>query len=224
MAEFTHDLTETVSWTFIAAMQETEIFSRQGGSTSGDFGAAVIPPGFCAFSPAACSYYGLQEGGPAFISSVPDGDTSIGSIAGGSEFVLDSRGASNDLSSIEADQWSAETRFTTSFDGPVNFLLAGYYMEHELKADYFVQAPALDYAALVLANGAFAGNPDAFVSLAPGFFRSETDPYELESLGIFGEMYWDLNDSLKLTIGLRYTEDEKSVADRQIFLNCASAR
>lgn len=219
MAEFNHDLTDTLSWTLIAAMQETEILSRQGDGTVQDPGGAVIPPGFCAFSPAACTYFGLQEGGPAFVSSVPDPDTSLGAIGGGNEFDLNSRGASVDLSRIEAEQWSVESRFTSSFDGPVNFLVAGYYMNYEHQTDYFVQAPGLDYAALVLANGAFAGNPDAFVSTAPAFFNSETDPFELDSVGVFGEMYWDISDTIKLTVGLRYTEDEKIIRDRQVFLN-----
>ena len=219
MAELSHDLTDTLSWTLIAAMQDSKIVSRQDFGTVQDASAAVIPPGFCTFSPAACTYFGLQEGGPAFFSTVPNPDTSLGAIAGGNEFGLNARGAAVDLSRIDAEQWSVESRFTTSFDGRVNFLLGGYYMESEQQADYFVQGPGLDYAALVLANGAFAGNPDAFVSLAPGFFNSDTDAYELDSLGIFGEMYWDINDSLKLTVGLRYTDDEKFIRDRQVLLN-----
>lgn len=221
MAEFTHDLTDTVTWTLIGAMQETEVLSRQGDGNVGDPNGATIPAGFCLFSPAACSYFGVVEGGPAWVSTVPDYETSIGAISGGNEFALDSRGAGTDYSTAESEQWSVESRFTTSFNGPVNFMLSGYYMEFESKADYFVQAPSLDYAAMVLAHGAgpLVGSPDAFLSTAPGFFRSETDPFELESLGIFGEMYWDISDTLKLTVGLRYTEDEKSVSDRQIFLN-----
>ncbi|MGE5500844.1 MAG: TonB-dependent receptor domain-containing protein [Ignavibacteriales bacterium] len=35
------------------------------------------------------------------------------------------------------------------------------------------------------------------------------NPYVLTSKSMFGEMYWDFTDSLKLTAGLRYTDDEK---------------
>lgn len=221
MAELTHDLSDAVTLTVIGAMQETEIFSRQGEGNVAGIGEANVPAGFCFFSPAACTYYGLQEGGPVYLSTVPDYETSLGAIAGGNEFALDSRNASTDLSSTEGEQWSIETRLGTSFDGPVNFMLAAYYMEYEAKFDYFVQAPSLDYAAMVLAQGGgpFIGSPDAFLSLAPGFFRSETDPYELESLAVYGEMYWNVSDSVKLTFGLRYTEDDKSISDRQLFLN-----
>ena len=219
MAELSHDLTDTINWTLIAAMQESKIISRQDFDTVQDAGAAVIPNGFCAFSPAACTFFGLQEGGPTFLSAVRNPDTSLGAIAGGNEFELNTRGAAFDLSRIEAEQWSVESRFATSFDGPVNFLLGGYYMEYEHQTDFFVQGPGLDFPALVLANGAFAGNPDAFVSLAPGFFNNETDAFELDSLGVFGEMYWDINDRVKLTVGLRYTEDDKFIRDRVVLLN-----
>ncbi|HEX5775129.1 MAG TPA: TonB-dependent receptor [Caulobacteraceae bacterium] len=40
------------------------------------------------------------------------------------------------------------------------------------------------------------------------YFRSK-NPYKLKSKAIFGELYWDLAEDLKLTAGLRYTEDQK---------------
>ena len=40
------------------------------------------------------------------------------------------------------------------------------------------------------------------------YFRSR-NPYELESWAGFGEVYWNVLDDLKLTVGLRYTDDTK---------------
>ncbi|MGA1343120.1 MAG: TonB-dependent receptor [Hyphomonas sp.] len=40
------------------------------------------------------------------------------------------------------------------------------------------------------------------------YFRS-LSPYTLDSYAVFGEGYYDLNDDLKLTLGLRYTNDKK---------------
>jgi outer membrane receptor protein involved in Fe transport len=220
MAELTHDLTDTLTFTGILAWQDTKARSRQDyNGTAGDAGAAVLPEGFCAFAPAACTFYGNSDGGPLWVSTVRNADGSLGSIGGAGEFALSSLGGARDFSLVEADQWSSELRLASSFDGPVNFLLAGYYMEFQSEGDYFVQAPGLDYPTVALANGANAGNPDAFVALAPGYFQSETDKYELDSLGIFGEVYYDLNDTMKITLGLRYTKDEKYVRDRQNFLN-----
>jgi iron complex outermembrane recepter protein len=41
------------------------------------------------------------------------------------------------------------------------------------------------------------------------YFRSKS-PYELESTGYFGEVYWNVQEDLKLTAGLRYTRDKKT--------------
>lgn len=221
MAELTHDFNESLTLTAIGAYQDTEVSSRQDyNGTAGEVGATSIPAGFCSgFSPAACTFFGTQDGGPVWVSTVPDPNASLGAIAGGADFDLDPRAAAKDLSLSEAEQWSGELRLTSSFDGPWNFLASIYYLEFESEGDYFVQAAGLDYPAVALANAPFAGNTDQFLYLAPGYFNSETDAFELESLGIFGEIYFEATENLKFTLGLRYTEDEKFVRDRQLFLN-----
>ncbi|HYG26618.1 MAG TPA: TonB-dependent receptor, partial [Caulobacteraceae bacterium] len=40
------------------------------------------------------------------------------------------------------------------------------------------------------------------------YYRSK-NPYDLKSTAAFGELYWNINDTLKLTAGLRYTKDKK---------------
>ncbi|MCA1749628.1 MAG: TonB-dependent receptor, partial [Sphingomonadales bacterium] len=46
------------------------------------------------------------------------------------------------------------------------------------------------------------------------YFRNNTQDYGLESYGVFGELYWDITDTLQFTGGLRYNIDEKSVRAR----------
>jgi len=41
------------------------------------------------------------------------------------------------------------------------------------------------------------------------YFRSK-NPYRLQSASAFGELYWRVRDDLKLTLGLRYTDDHKT--------------
>ncbi|MGE6697560.1 TonB-dependent receptor [Hyphomonas sp. NPDC076900] len=48
-----------------------------------------------------------------------------------------------------------------------------------------------------------------FSGLGGQYFRS-LSPYEMNSLAVFGEGYYDISDNLKATVGLRYTKDEKS--------------
>ncbi|MGE5565862.1 MAG: TonB-dependent receptor domain-containing protein [Parcubacteria group bacterium] len=41
------------------------------------------------------------------------------------------------------------------------------------------------------------------------YFRSK-NPYKLNSGAIFGELYWDVRPDLKVTVGVRYTDDKKT--------------
>ena len=55
--------------------------------------------------------------------------------------------------------------------------------------------------------------------IATPFFVNETDLYGLKSQGVFGELYFDATDTVDLTLGLRYTRDEKRVRDRNLLFN-----
>ena len=53
-------------------------------------------------------------------------------------------------------------------------------------------------------------NPDEnFEGDGHNYFRSK-NPYKLESWAAFGEAYWNIREDLKLTAGLRYTDDTKT--------------
>ncbi|MBZ6379828.1 MULTISPECIES: TonB-dependent receptor [Pacificimonas] len=121
-----------------------------------------------------------------------------------------------DVSEADGSSWSVEGRVASNFDGPLNFLLGGIYLENHTKvSDYFVVSSLLDYANLLL-----VGPATGFTAVnGPTFFNSETNNYTLETLGIFGEAYLDITDELKLTGGLRYSKDDKFVSDRQFLAN-----
>ncbi|MFC0590434.1 TonB-dependent receptor [Novosphingobium aquiterrae] len=122
-----------------------------------------------------------------------------------------------DYSAGENTQWSLEGRIATNFDGPVNFLLGGLYLENKGKnITYSVIASGFDYMAAFLGilNSGFGAS-----TLGPPFFDSETARAELKTYGVFGEVYFKIADNLKLTGGLRYSNDKKYIAARQPFLN-----
>ncbi|MBZ6378149.1 hypothetical protein B5C34_01295 [Pacificimonas flava] len=120
-----------------------------------------------------------------------------------------------DRDTDDVEQWSAEARIASDFDGPFNFLLGGIYLHAKVDTNYYVAASGLDYANLLL------GGPASGFAAATGptTFSSETNDYELDSYGLFGEAYVDFTDELSLTLGLRYSKDDKSVADRQLLAN-----
>ncbi|MBV7257240.1 TonB-dependent receptor [Pacificimonas sp. WHA3] len=121
-----------------------------------------------------------------------------------------------DESGIRNEQWSVEARLASDFDGPFNFLIGGLYLQGEAtESDYFVNASGLDYASVLL--GGPASNFAAIVG--PPMFNNLTDLVELDTYGIFGEVYFEVNDQLKITGGLRYSNDKKFVRDRTFLLN-----
>lgn len=217
----THDVNDWLTATAIVSYQETFVSSRMDyNGTGGIAGQATVPTGFCAISPAACAFYGTQDGGPLWFSGVADAGTSLG--ASGGDFVLDATGAARDLSLAESEQSSIEFRLASSLDGPWNFLVSGYYLDFETETDYVVQASGLDYANTLfgtlglLGAGVITDPTTAFGNAGTSFFNSETDRFGLESFAVFGEAYYDVSDTVKLTLGLRYSEDEKSIRDRQL--------
>ncbi len=118
-----------------------------------------------------------------------------------------------DQSDGESSQYSGELRFATSFTGPLNAMLGFYYLHTVTTGDYYVNAPTLDYPSIIL--GAFGGlaNPNCFATgciLAPGYYHNIGVQSTLTSKAVFGEVYYDLiPDTLKLTGGLRLTNDDK---------------
>ena len=126
-----------------------------------------------------------------------------------------------DRSNQYNSSWSAETILTSDFDGPFNFLLGGIYADYKLTENsYYVNAFPIDYLTGVLGaftaatNPASAGGPLPPSFLGTPFFRNNTDSLSIKSYGLFGEAYFEFNDRLKLTAGLRYNNDKKSVTAR----------
>ncbi|WP_109356279.1 TonB-dependent receptor [Sphingorhabdus sp. EL138] len=118
-----------------------------------------------------------------------------------------------DRSSSKTKSWSVEGILSSDLDGPFNFLLGGIYAEHEVTDNnYYVNTFAIDYISGLLGagNGGFLATP---------FFRSNTPNFKLKSYGIFGEVYFDLTDTLKITGGLRYNNDKKNLTARSTLAN-----
>ena len=112
--------------------------------------------------------------------------------------------------------YSLEGILTSDLDGPLNFLLGGIYLDSNSanNGSYYVNAFGIDYVTGVL--GAFTalggGLPPSY--LATPFFRNTALKQDLTSYGLFGEVYYDVSDKLKLTGGIRYNYDSKTSSAR----------
>lgn len=143
-----------------------------------------------------------------------------------------------DISRADAQQFAQEFRLSSSFAGALNFSIGANYTEFETLSQYYVMNNVLTALAMSppfngtgnmtdCSLGDFYGafpvpmeqavhcpyiDPNPFESIngdGHNYFRS-VNPYELTSAAVFGELYWDVSDRLKLTLGARYTEDQKT--------------
>ncbi|WP_188235789.1 TonB-dependent receptor [Sphingopyxis sp. LK2115] len=122
-----------------------------------------------------------------------------------------------DRSNQKSNAWSGEMIISSDFDGPFNFLLGGIYGEsHLTENSYYVNSFGIDYLTGILGTFTALGSggtiPPSF--LATPFFRNNTDDLKVKSYGFFGEAYYEFNDAIKLTVGLRYNNDKKRVQAR----------
>lgn len=120
-----------------------------------------------------------------------------------------------DRSNQTQSSWSAEAILSSDWDGMFNFLVGGIYGElHMTENSYYVNSFGIDYFTGVV--GAFsalgAGLPPAY--LATPTYRNNTDDLKVKTYGLFGEAYFKFNDQLKLTLGIRYNNDEKAISAR----------
>jgi outer membrane receptor protein involved in Fe transport len=129
-----------------------------------------------------------------------------------------------DVSSGWSKQFSQEVRLQSNFDGPLNFNVGGIWFDYKTVTDYYVIGNSLTLSALAL-NYQNTGNPNcnpvALPTTCIGIDTSATptgeghnyydnrSPYHLKSNAVFGELYWQANEKLKFTLGLRHTHDDK---------------
>ena len=183
--------------------------------------AAGLVPGLPAayFSPIANA---IIPDGPDGVLCTSDTDTiGLGSFGGNSNCAMSP--LQYDRSNQYNDSWSAEAIFSSDFDGPFNFLVGGIYADyHMTENSYYVNAFAIDYVAGLLGTFSALANTDEMGDPAPlppsflgtPYFRNNTADLKVKSYGLFGEVYFDISDKLKLTGGLRYNNDKKNVLAR----------
>ena len=123
--------------------------------------------------------------------------------------------ADNTFHYFEYPTWhSHEINISSTGDGPLQWIAgAFYYNEHYSgtgsTADFFINGPSPLQTPVLGA----AANPNGVWS---------TGNYELttESKALFGQLDWQATDTLKFTLGLRYTKDHKFGAEfRRIVCN-----
>ena len=119
-------------------------------------------------------------------------------------------------------QYSAELHVDSKFSGPFNFLVGGIYVDNDSKnTDYFVNAFGIDYFSGLAGSATNAANGGNAFLASPFSVNAGTD-FRLKSYGIFGETYFTPTDKLKITLGLRYSHDDKRAVARNLIATLIS--
>ncbi len=142
-----------------------------------------------------------------------------------------------DQSNATSKQFSQEFRLQSNFDGKFNFSVGGNYLYYQTLEDYYVffnvltaisQARGVgNYSANLnlcnttgtpmpvtptSTNGCIYIDPNPLNklnNLGHNYFLSQ-NPYKVNSAAAFGELYYKISPTLKLTAGFRYTDDNKT--------------
>lgn len=135
-----------------------------------------------------------------------------------------------DVAESKSKQWSQEFRLQSSFDGPVNFSLGANYVDFKTREEYTVYSNVATITALGFnaapncwpnaPEGPDKGKGCVYIDPNPigvgpkeghNYLRNISDA-KIRSMAAFGELYWKLSDTLKVTAGIRYTDDKKTQA------------
>ena len=120
-----------------------------------------------------------------------------------------------DRSNQNQSSWTAEAIISSKWDGKFNFLLGGIYGKfHLTENSYYVDAFGIDYFTGLLGTFTALGAALPPSYLATPTYRNNSDDLDVKTYGLFGETYFKFDDKLKLTLGLRYNHDEKTIVAR----------
>ncbi|MEO5494868.1 MAG: TonB-dependent receptor [Sphingomonas sp.] len=138
---------------------------------------------------------------------------------------------SNQLTT-KVDTYTQEVRLASNFDGPINFLIGGFYFKEDIKSDgsltfgqnFKAYANLLSRSA-TFPTGAYSGLEPTLRALlglpaatpatafgAAGQGRFEHYTYADNAYSIFGQVDLEPVDGLTFTAGFNYTNDRKKVA------------
>jgi outer membrane receptor protein involved in Fe transport len=134
-----------------------------------------------------------------------------------------------DRAQAETEQWSQQITLISDYAGKLNWTGGLFYLHFEKDSHYDVYSSGLTAWANA---GGIASIAEAILglplnSIAPPLpiemaqFDSYTQ-YEVDTWAVFGEVYYDFTDDTRLTVGLRYSDEDKEVGSRQYFVDLAA--
>lgn len=118
------------------------------------------------------------------------------------------------------ETFTQEFRLTSDFDGPLNFLLGGFYFDESVTQDSALTTGAAGrtFFALLGGNPLLFNGVESSLGLpqnsifSPGPLTAETYSMDNKSWSVFGTLDLEPLDGLVFTAGFNYTKDKKDFA------------
>jgi len=215
----TWDITDELSVISLTNYSKNYLYTKQDYNRVTPLTTFNTTPGACNNFAGVCGTVGV----PAATYAAVYGSVFPGGVVNDPQIGPSNSFTTFDISGGDAEQWSQELRLASNFDGPFNFNIGAIYLDLKTTdGHYYVFGNTLTGQAQI-ANALTTGNPNCsatttgciFIDPASSpsgggrnYFDSTGD-YHLKSRAAFGEVYWQVLDSVKLTGGIRYTHDRK---------------
>jgi outer membrane receptor protein involved in Fe transport len=124
----------------------------------------------------------------------------------------------DNLATTKIDTYTQELRIASDFDGPLNFLLGGYYFDEKIDfanrltfgRDFRGYINALSQGGVTTLERTILGLPaGTFGAVGQGAFDQFN--FKNDSFSIFGQVDFEIGEKITLTAGFNYTDDSKKV-------------
>lgn len=213
------DLSDSLTLTALTSYAENFLFTRQ------DYNR-IVPNLTFNVVPNPVNAFAAVPGYAAIYASLfPGGVVSDPQVGNQNRFTT------FDISGGESQNFTQELRLSSNFDGPINFNIGGIYLDFKSDGDYYVMGNTLT-AYTQLQNLFNTGTANCGPTVPGCIYIDPNDPpkrlgrnyydntgaYHLKSRALFGEVYVQLTDTIKVTGGARYTNDRKIVENRPVVL------
>ncbi|MDB5429181.1 MAG: TonB-dependent receptor, partial [Caulobacter sp.] len=212
------DLNDNLKLTALSSYSKNSLFTRQDYNRytpSTNFNVAPNPTNLVT-TPAA--FGGLGVPAPTYAAIYAG--LFPGGVVNDPQNGATNRFATSDISSGYAKQFTQEIRLQSSFDGPVNFNVGGIFLDFKATGDYYVMFnTGTAWYQVQNALGANVGiDPNKTPNHSGHNYYDSYGPYHLKSRAAFGEVYYQMAENFKWTLGLRYTDDDKQVENHAVNL------
>ncbi|MEM1143856.1 MAG: TonB-dependent receptor, partial [Pseudomonadota bacterium] len=131
----------------------------------------------------------------------------------------------NATNELDINTFTQEIRLTSSFDGPFNFLLGGFYFDEEIdqQTGIFYGDDFRDYISFLAGQPfTFQSSIEELIGIPVGTFHQggqgtlDTGTMDNRTITLFGQLDYELTESLTATVGLAYLDDSKEVTLSQV--------